>query len=109
MAGRCKREGSSSETSLVLGLKETTVLEKGWKATSAAPSSGDPVLTGPVSSEKTDIEPTDSLWGSMKVIWLEVAFGSARTAWPGTRFKTIPAIHGQNAYGQHCTPEVAIH
>src|SRR5258707_4215491 len=76
MAGRCKREGSSSETSLVLGLKETTVLEKGWKATSAAPSSGDPVLTGPVSSEKTDIERTDSLWGSMKVIWLEVAFGS---------------------------------
>src|SRR5258706_1021699 len=101
MAGRCKMEGSSSETSLVLGLKETTVLEKGWKATSAAPSSGDPVLTGPVSSEKTDIERTDSLWGSMKVIWLEVAFGSARTAWPGNRFKAHPSIHRREAQGQY--------
>src|SRR5258706_13640380 len=95
MAGRCKMEGSSSETSLVLGLKETTVLEKGWKATSAAPSSGDPVLTGPVSSEKTDIERTDSLWASMKVIWLEVAFGSARTALRATRVQAIPAIESE--------------
>src|SRR5467141_863033 len=95
MAGRCKRVGSSSETSLVLGLKETTVLEKGWKATSAAPSSGGPELTGPVSSAKSDIEPTDSLWGSMKVIWLEVAFGSARTAWRVTGLKAIPVIDGE--------------
>src|ERR1700674_3484710 len=95
MAGRCKRVGSSSETSLVLGLKETAVLEKGWNATSAAPSSGAPVLTGPVSSEKSDIELTDSLWGSMKVIWLKVALGSARTACRVTGVKAIPVIDGE--------------
>src|SRR5258708_17505492 len=95
MAGRCKMEGSSSETSLVLGLKETTVLEKGWKATSVAPSSGEPVLTAPVSSAKSDIELTDSLWGSMKVIWLEVALGSARTAWRATGLMAMPVIDGE--------------
>src|SRR5713226_10163060 len=80
MAGRCEREGSSSETSLVLGLKETAVFVKGWKATSAAPSSGAPVLAGPVSSEKSDIALTVWLFGSMKEIWLNVALGSASTA-----------------------------
>jgi hypothetical protein len=34
-------------------------LVKGWKATSAAPSSGRPVVAGPVCSENRDMELTD--------------------------------------------------
>src|SRR5260370_17747358 len=68
MAGRCERVGSSSETSLDLGLKATAVLVKGWKATSPKPSSGTPVPAGPVSSENRDMALTDWLLGSMKVI-----------------------------------------
>src|SRR5260370_20693157 len=59
MAGRSEMDGSISETSLVFGLKETAVLVKGWKATSAAPSSGRPVVAGPVCSENRDMELTD--------------------------------------------------
>src|SRR5260370_18635974 len=92
MAGRCDREGSSSETSLVLGVKETAVLEKGWKATSAAPISGAPVVAGPVSSEKSDIELTVWLFGSMKETWLNVALGSSSTALRVIRFMAMPTI-----------------
>src|SRR2546428_4392705 len=44
MAARCKRDGSRRENSLSFGLKENAVLEKGWKATSVAPSSREPVV-----------------------------------------------------------------
>ena len=95
MAGRCKRDGSSSETSFVLGLKETAVLEKGWNATVSAPSSGAPVLTWPVDSENSVVELTDWLWGSIKVIWLKVTLGSARMACRVTGLNAIPTMEGE--------------
>src|SRR6266849_484987 len=95
IAGGCDREGTSSETSLVLGLKETAVLEKGWKATSAAPISGAPVVAGPVSSEKSDIELTVWLFGSMKETWLNVALGSASTALRVIGLMAMPTIEGE--------------
>src|SRR5216684_7180312 len=108
MAGRCEREGSSSETSLVFGLKETAVFVKGWKATWAAPSSPMPVLAGPVSSEKSDIELTIWLFGSMKVIWLKVALGSASTAFRVMGLKAMPISEGERVYVRNGTPEVAV-
>src|SRR5713226_2137187 len=107
MAGRCKREGSSSDTSLVLGLKETAVLEKGWNATVSAPNSGEPVVTWPVASENTVMELTDSLWGSRKVIWLVVALGAARTACLVTGFMATPTIEGEIVKVRKGIPEVA--
>ncbi len=95
MAGRSAMDGSISETSLVFGLNEIAVLVKGWKATSAAPSSGRPVLAGPVCSEKSDMELTDWLLGSMNVIWLKVALGSARTAVRVMGLKEIPTSEGE--------------
>src|SRR5260370_29357446 len=109
IAGRCKREGSSSDTSLVLGLKETAVLEKGWKATVSAPNSGEPVVTWPVAPENRVMEVTDSLWGLRKVIWLEVALASARTACLVTGFMATPTIEDEIVNGRKGNPGVAPH
>src|SRR5260370_2891820 len=92
IAGRCKREGSSSDTSLALGLEETAVLEKGWNATVSAPNSGEPVVTWPVASENTVMGVGISFWGLRKIICLEVALGSARTACLVPGFLARPTI-----------------
>src|SRR5207249_10027972 len=98
MAARCKRDGSRRETWLSFGLKETAVLDKGWNATSSAPSSGEPVPTWPVAPTKRVIEATDWLCGSMKLIWLEVTLGSARTACRVTGLNAMPVIDGDIVY-----------
>src|SRR6266403_3584873 len=107
MAARCKRDGSRSETWLSFGLKETAVLEKGWNVTLAAPISGEPVPTWPVAPAKSVIEVTDSLWGSMKLIWLKVTLGSARTACRVTGLNAMPVIDGDIVYVRNGVPELA--
>src|SRR5258708_16215120 len=44
MASRCQAVGSSKDTWLSFGLKETAVFVKGWKTTAVGPSSGVPGL-----------------------------------------------------------------
>src|SRR6267378_8267638 len=64
IASRCRAVGSSSETWLSNGLKETAVLVNGWNATFVAPNSGEPELTFPTAPANTVMEMTFWLCGS---------------------------------------------
>src|SRR6266851_616177 len=90
---RCNREGSRREISLRFELKESAVLVKGWKATVLPPISGEPVPV-PVAPTNRVMKLTDSLIGSMKLIWLEVALGSARMTRRVIGLMAIPTVVG---------------
>src|SRR6267142_1028331 len=92
IANLCRAVGSSSETWLSAGLKETAVLVNGWNATFVAPNSGEPELTWPVAPANTVIEVTDWLCGSRKAIWPKVVLVSAKTAKRVIGLMAIPAL-----------------
>src|SRR5437016_13081311 len=107
IANLCRAVGSSSETWLSAGLKETAVLVNGWNATFVAPNSGEPELTWPVAPANTVIEVTDWLCGSRKAIWPKVVLVSAKTAKRVIGLMAIPAIEGETAYVEKGTTEHA--
>src|SRR6266576_4930706 len=104
---RCKRAGSRSEISLILELNERAVLLKGWNAVVSAPSTGAPMLTEPVAATNPVMGLTDWLMGSMKLIWLEVALGSARMARRVSALKAMPTVVGEIVEVRRGTPELA--
>src|SRR6267143_3983646 len=109
IASRCSAVGSSSESWLSEGLRETAVLVTGWTATFVAPNYGEPELTWPVAPANTVIEVTVWLCGSRKAIWPKVVLVSAKTAKRVIGLMAIPAIEGETVYVKKGTPELARH
>src|SRR6266850_1739807 len=95
IASRCRAVGSSSETWLSKGLKETAVLVNGWNAALVAPNSGEPELTLPTAPANTVMEVTFWLCGSRNEFWAKVTFSSASTAILVIGLNAMPAVDGE--------------
>jgi len=105
IANRCSAVGSSSETWLSKGLKETAVLLNGWNATFVAPSSGEPELTCPT-ARRTGHRGEDWLCGIENECWQKSHFVSQHRR-PRYRIESYTAVDGEIVYVKKGTPELA--
>jgi len=100
MAGRCERDGSSSETSLVSGLKETAVIGEGLKGHLRRAQFRNANACRAGFFGKKRHRSNGLLFGSIKETWLDVALGSARAALRVIGLMAMPTIEGEMGVGQ---------